>query len=160
MLRFSCVIIFLLFAIVGLAQNPRKPLAYLRNTKYGTVKTLHLNRSYYFAIKGDSIPKKLKLINQHWDSLVFKGNYKIAFNQIDSVKWVNPKNPYRIVIGSAIFCSNIILLQYTEFPYGLIWTLLEFPIAFTMINKVDRVWLTSKEWKLDNQNKMGLPVSN
>ncbi|MBU3663524.1 MAG: hypothetical protein FGM41_10050 [Bacteroidetes bacterium] len=160
MTRFLFLLILLFFYLESRAQNPKIPALYLRNKQEGFVKTFPVNRRYTFKLKENTKKQRKLLINQHGDSLVFKGNLKICYTDIDSIEWVNAQNTYRIVIGSLFIGSNLILYYFQKNPAGIIWSVISLPIAFSVLNKVERVWLTNSEWKLDNQNKLGLPVSN
>jgi len=127
--------------------SPQKALLFLHKQNMD-LKEIKLKKKCWVQLNGEPNLVKMRIRGQIGDTIVFDNNRKFSIKEIDSIEWVNPINPFFLAAGTLIIGTNLGLFYFFKNPAGIIVAAVSLPIAFVVLNKFERVWLTNTEWNL------------
>lgn len=133
--------------------SPQKALLFQHKQNL-KLKEIKLKKKCWVQLNGEPNLKKMRIRGQIGDTIVFDNNSYYSIKEIDSIEWVNPINPIFLAAGTLIIGTNLGLFYYFKNPAGIIVAAISLPIAFVVLNKFERLWLTNTEWNLIQQKKI------
>ena len=132
--------------------SPQKALLFQHKLNMD-LKEIKLKKKCWVQLNSEPTLIKMRIRGQIGDTIVFDNNSKYSIKEIDSIEWVNPINPFFLAAGTLIIGTNLGLFYYFKNPAGIIVAAVSLPIAFVVLNKFERLWLTNTEWNLIQQKE-------